>query len=57
MRRAYSLLALACLPASEGSDRLVVAVTDDGRVHRLVTELAHLPAVSSTRLEERPCRT
>lgn len=54
VRRAYPLLALACLPAAGGSGRLVVAVADDGRVPRLAVELAHLPEVSSARLEEWP---
>jgi len=54
VRRAYPLLALACLPAAGGSGRLIVAVADDGRVKRLAVELAHLPEVSSARLEEYP---
>ena len=50
VRRAYPLLALACLPAAGGSGRLVVAVADDGRLPRLVADLSVLPEVSMARL-------
>lgn len=50
-RRAYPLLGLACLPDPvAGTARLVVAVADDGRLPRLVTELAGLPEVLAARI-------
>ncbi|MGE4536819.1 MAG: hypothetical protein AB7D37_07060 [Desulfovibrio sp.] len=49
-RRAYPLLGLACLPRSDGTTRLVVAVTDDGRLSRLLAELAGLPEICTARL-------
>ena len=49
-RRAYPLLAMACLPAPDGGGRMLLAVADDGRVGRLAIELAHLPEVASARL-------
>lgn len=48
-KRAYPLLALACLPAAEGCGRLVVAVADDGRTERLTVELSSLPEVVAAR--------
>jgi len=48
-RRAYPLLGLVCLPAAGGTGRLVVAVADDGRVDRLMVELAGLPEVADAR--------
>ncbi len=49
-RRAYPLLGLACLPQEQGTGRLVVAVADDGRIARLLAELAGLPEVAGARL-------
>ena len=49
-RRAYPLLALACLPAGGDCGRLVLAVADDGRTERLAVELAGLPEVVAARL-------
>jgi len=49
-RRAYPLLGLACLPLADGAGRLVVAVADDGRISRLLAELAGLPEVVGARL-------
>ncbi|EFL50098.1 conserved hypothetical protein [Solidesulfovibrio fructosivorans JJ]] len=49
-RRAYPLLGLACLPRPDGTTRLVVAVTDDGRLSRLLAELAGLPEIFAARL-------
>lgn len=49
-RRAYPLLGLACLPQGQGTGRLVVAVADDGRIARLLAELAGLPEVAGARL-------
>lgn len=48
-KRAYTLLALACLPASPDRGRLVLAVADDGRTDRLAIELAGLPEVVAAR--------
>lgn len=53
-RRAYPLLALACLPDAGGCGRLVVAVADDGRLKRLAIELARLPEVASARVQPSP---
>jgi acetolactate synthase-1/3 small subunit len=49
-RRAYPLLGLSCVPLGRGTGRLVVAVADDGRIGRLLAELAGLPEVSGARL-------
>lgn len=49
-RRAYPLLGLACLPLADGAGRLVVAVADDGRIGRLLAELAGLSEVVGARL-------
>uniref|UniRef100_I2Q5V5 Uncharacterized protein n=1 Tax=Desulfovibrio sp. U5L TaxID=596152 RepID=I2Q5V5_9BACT len=51
-RRAYPLLGLSCVPLARGTGRLVVAVADDGRIARLLAELAGLPEVSGARLCE-----
>ncbi len=44
-RRAQALLGLLCLPGAGEEGRLVLAVADDGRLPRLVAELAALPEV------------
>ncbi len=49
-RRAYPLLALACLAEGDGAGRLLVAVADDGRLERLLAQAAGLPEVLSARL-------
>ena len=49
-RRSYPLLGLACAPGAAGNGRLVVTVTDDGRLERLLAELGSLPEVVSARL-------
>ena len=49
-RRAHRLFGLLCLPGNDGTGRLVVAVADDGRLGRLVAELAGLPEVAEARL-------
>ncbi len=49
-RRAHSLLGLLCLRGADGTGRLLVAVADDGRLERLVSELAALPEVAGARL-------
>lgn len=53
-RRAYPMLGLVCLPGADGAGRLVVAVADDGRVERLMVELAGLPEVAAARLGHAP---
>jgi acetolactate synthase-1/3 small subunit len=53
-RRSHALLGLTCLPGVQGDGRLVVAVADDGRLERLLTELRGLPEVRGARLAERP---
>lgn len=49
-RRAYPLIGMACLPEIDGAGRLMLAVTDDGRLERLLAELAGLPEVAGARL-------
>ena len=49
-RRAYPLVGMACLPGADGTGRLVLAVTDDGRLERLLAELTGLPEVAEARL-------
>lgn len=49
-RRAYRLLAMACLSAPDGGGRVLLEVADDGRTDRLAIELAHLPEVASASL-------
>lgn len=51
-RRAHRLFGLLCLPEIDGTGRLVVAVADDGRLERLMTELAGLPEVAGARLAD-----
>jgi acetolactate synthase-1/3 small subunit len=48
-RRAYPLLGLICLRDGDGAGRLVLAVADDGRLDRLLLELARLPDVAAAR--------
>ena len=49
-RRSHELLGLSCLPGPAGQGRLLVAVTDDGRLDRLLAELRALPEISGARL-------
>jgi acetolactate synthase I/III small subunit len=49
-RRAYPLLGMVCLPETDGTGRLVVAVADDGRLERLMAELSGLPEVAGARV-------
>jgi acetolactate synthase I/III small subunit len=49
-RRAYPLLGMVCLPETDGTGRLVVAVADDGRLDRLMAELSGLPEVVGARV-------
>jgi acetolactate synthase I/III small subunit len=53
-KRAYPLLALTCLPGSDGSGRLMLTVADDGRLDRLAIELTGLPEVASARRRDTP---
>lgn len=44
-KRSHALLGLLCLPGQGTQGRLVVALADDGRIARLLAELAGLPGV------------
>ncbi|MHC1713877.1 MAG: hypothetical protein AB9872_17185 [Solidesulfovibrio sp.] len=46
----YPLLGMVCLPETDGTGRLVVAVADDGRLDRLMAELSGLPEVVGARV-------
>ena len=48
-RRSHDLLGLLCLPGQGGEGRLMVALADDGRLDRLLVELAGLPEVRGAR--------
>lgn len=44
-KRSHALLGLLCLPGQGSQGRLLVALADDGRIARLLAELAGLPGV------------